>query len=677
LTVTGIFETGHYLHDSEFLLVPIYVGQELYGLGDALHGITVKTGTTYDASVFTRQVTGAAGGLTSSGALSIGPGVGTTVSASMAAGSISRLGGYALSLTCTNANTSSSTTLPVNVVTSSFALGTIAFGDAILCAFTAVPKAPTVAVQLTTIGGTGGPYTISQTGLATSPPPITTTSADVAVPAAPTPITALGGTVSLTAPTSLTVISASCTDTNSAITGNVASLGTLSGNTLTIPATSLSGGATLRCSLSAKFAAAPILRRGAASGTVYDAITGSPVPDPTLRLCRSDNAVITDIDLVGGASFALVTGHPECRERIFTGPSGVYSFVFNRLGDYTFAFRGAGSSYPPSKTAFGTSLAIISQTATLLPTAENAACGTGASTMCAIQPQSGAPSTLSDVTATRYFTLISIVAGGLDVINNNLPADPIAPPGLSISKTADKVAAELGDIVTYSIDLVASGVGLLRAVQVEDHLPRGFHYIPNTTSLKHNGGAATLISDVALGISSGDPLLIFRIGAVAAGDTLRVSYHVRIGVGAERGDGINRAHARFGSQLSAEARATVKVGSGVFWNQACIIGTVFWDDNGNGLKDAGERGIGDVRLYLEDGTWFRTDDAGKYSYCGLEPITHVIALDRSTLPVGSVLVTTHNRNALDPGSLFLDVKFGELMRADFAVRAPAHPGMTQ
>jgi lipoprotein-releasing system permease protein len=43
LTVTGIYETGHYVHDSEFLLVPIYVGQELYGLGDALHGITVKT----------------------------------------------------------------------------------------------------------------------------------------------------------------------------------------------------------------------------------------------------------------------------------------------------------------------------------------------------------------------------------------------------------------------------------------------------------------------------------------------------------------------------------------------------------------------------------------------------------------------------------------------------------
>ena len=49
LTVTGIFETGHYVHDSEFVLVPLYIGQELYGLGDSLHGITVKTSDPYGA----------------------------------------------------------------------------------------------------------------------------------------------------------------------------------------------------------------------------------------------------------------------------------------------------------------------------------------------------------------------------------------------------------------------------------------------------------------------------------------------------------------------------------------------------------------------------------------------------------------------------------------------------
>jgi lipoprotein-releasing system permease protein len=56
LTVTGIFETGHYLHDSEFLLVPIYIGQELYGLGDALHGITVKTMDPYGAEAVKRDI---------------------------------------------------------------------------------------------------------------------------------------------------------------------------------------------------------------------------------------------------------------------------------------------------------------------------------------------------------------------------------------------------------------------------------------------------------------------------------------------------------------------------------------------------------------------------------------------------------------------------------------------
>jgi lipoprotein-releasing system permease protein len=56
LTVTGIFETGHYLHDSEFLLVPVYVGQELYGLSDALHGITVRTDNPYGAERVKQEI---------------------------------------------------------------------------------------------------------------------------------------------------------------------------------------------------------------------------------------------------------------------------------------------------------------------------------------------------------------------------------------------------------------------------------------------------------------------------------------------------------------------------------------------------------------------------------------------------------------------------------------------
>ncbi len=47
LTVAGIFESGRYLYDSEFLLVPLHVGQELYALDDAVHGIALKTQDPY------------------------------------------------------------------------------------------------------------------------------------------------------------------------------------------------------------------------------------------------------------------------------------------------------------------------------------------------------------------------------------------------------------------------------------------------------------------------------------------------------------------------------------------------------------------------------------------------------------------------------------------------------
>src|SRR6266481_6204847 len=43
LEVTGIFNTGRYLYDSNYVFAPLNVGQELYGLGDAVHYVLVKT----------------------------------------------------------------------------------------------------------------------------------------------------------------------------------------------------------------------------------------------------------------------------------------------------------------------------------------------------------------------------------------------------------------------------------------------------------------------------------------------------------------------------------------------------------------------------------------------------------------------------------------------------------
>ena len=43
LRVVGIFESGRNIYDAGVMLVPLFVAQELYILGDAVHGISVKT----------------------------------------------------------------------------------------------------------------------------------------------------------------------------------------------------------------------------------------------------------------------------------------------------------------------------------------------------------------------------------------------------------------------------------------------------------------------------------------------------------------------------------------------------------------------------------------------------------------------------------------------------------
>ena len=49
VTVTGIFSTGRFLYDSEIVFIPLYLGQELYALGDGVHGLAVKTVEPYRA----------------------------------------------------------------------------------------------------------------------------------------------------------------------------------------------------------------------------------------------------------------------------------------------------------------------------------------------------------------------------------------------------------------------------------------------------------------------------------------------------------------------------------------------------------------------------------------------------------------------------------------------------
>ncbi|MBB5019097.1 putative repeat protein (TIGR01451 family) [Chitinivorax tropicus] len=237
--------------------------------------------------------------------------------------------------------------------------------------------------------------------------------------------------------------------------------------------------------------------------------------------------------------------------------------------------------------------------------------------------------------------------------------------GLSIIKQASVKQAEVGDTVSYTVTIRNHGLFPLQRAIVEDRLPAGFSYLDGTARLQLKGRAGKALAD-----PSGKPgtQLVFSIGTLPQQSEVTLSYRVRVGILATRGDGINRAMACTGDRqrCSDEARARVTVNAGVFGDQACLAGKVFVDCNHNHIQDEEELGIPGVRLYLENGTYFVTDSEGKYSFCGLTPQSHVIKIDGSTLPKKSYLTTTSNRNLGDANSLWLDARYGELLRADFA-----------
>lgn len=280
--------------------------------------------------------------------------------------------------------------------------------------------------------------------------------------------------------------------------------------------------------------------------------------------------------------------------------------------------------------------------------------------VCAVQGQLTPP---TGNQPTPYFWRFPLDPGaaGTDVVGNHIPLDPFGGARFAITKQAAKRTVEIGDPVTYTVTVRHLAGPGIPAVQVEDTLPRGLRYIPGT--LRIDGRVQP---DPA---GAPGPQLTIPVGNLAAGAAVRVTYTLRVSAATPQGDAVNTAQgvSRNGTQeeRSNRAQARITVGGGVFTDAACVVGKVYVDCNHNQVQDAEELGIPGVRLVLEDGTAFITDVEGKYSHCGLTPQTHVLKLDATTLPRGGRLVTSSNRNAGDAGSLFLDLKNGELHRADF------------
>lgn len=358
------------------------------------------------------------------------------------------------------------------------------------------------------------------------------------------------------------------------------------------------------------------------SGVVFDSKTNAVVSGATVRLIDVTGA--GNGGNVGGPALVFeADGATLAPTSMVTGVDGSYNFPFVPPSQYRLLVL------PPNGYAFPSKL-----------------------------PPSVLPTTRTVNAAGSYGEAFPVtVAGGAVVID--IPVDIGPAGGLFIQKAASKAIAELGDFVNYTVTINNNTGTLLKGAVVHDRLPAGFAYVRGSARL--NG---TALADPVGGTG---PVLDFGMGAVTAGVQAVLSYRVRIGAGADAGDGTNSA--QMSSDLTRSNVATVKVQvtGGVFSNKAYVVGKVYADCNANRLQDTDEPGLPGVRLYLDNGTFAVTDSEGKYSLYGLTPRTHVIKADSTSLPEGAVLQLLDNRQAGDEASRFVDLRNGELQRADFAV----------
>ncbi|MCP4007185.1 MAG: DUF11 domain-containing protein [bacterium] len=346
-------------------------------------------------------------------------------------------------------------------------------------------------------------------------------------------------------------------------------------------------------------------------GIVFDSQTNLPLGGAVVTLMNSGlPAVVLEAD-----------GSTPAANPVVTGPDGRYQFPLVAPGTYSLQVVAPAGYGFPSTVPIG-----------LLPPGR------------AIDPSGsfGLPFGIS----------------ALGPVLVDIPLDPGAlVSGLSVEKAASRDVVEIGDLLDYEIT-VRNGTGAaLFGVEVLDTLPVGFQY--------EQGSARLDFGPMSDPVASGRSL-VFDAGVVISGQTLTISYRVNIGPGTELGEAINRATATSTTTTGNTASAIVDVQGGVFHSRGFILGKVYTDCNDNGLQDPGEIGLAQVRLYLENGSFVFTDADGKYSFYGVEPRTHVVKIDRYSLPAGSSLSVLSNRNGEDPDTRFVDLKRGELHRADFA-----------
>ena len=235
--------------------------------------------------------------------------------------------------------------------------------------------------------------------------------------------------------------------------------------------------------------------------------------------------------------------------------------------------------------------------------------------------------------------------------------------GLGIVKSANKSAAEPGDVVIYTL-LVNNGSGVdTVGMEISDTFPLGVQYVEGSATASIDGvGPVTFIetpSDRRLVLSNFSQELL-------SGQQMTVRYAATLSPDSVRGDGINRASVDGGPPGSASDQFRLTIRPGILSDCGTIIGRVFVDHNFDGHQQPGEPGIPNAVIFMETGNRIITDPNGLFSMANVISGNRVGALDISSLH-GYTLAPNLFRVEENSQSRLVRLEPGGLARMNFAV----------
>lgn len=278
----------------------------------------------------------------------------------------------------------------------------------------------------------------------------------------------------------------------------------------------------------------------------------------------------------------------------------------------------------------------------------------------------------------RILTTASLVQNGKTVASSSasvyLRSNPQFSTLLTVTKTADKNVAEIGDVVTYQVAVTNTSTFLMKDLRIIDLLPHSFKYYAN--SARYIYGNRTVAPETQK--SPNGEMLTWTLSSkgrdtLRAGTTGLLIYQLVLGADALESQGLNTVYANANDTVgnpfvSLPAYKQVTVQPGVFTDRGVIIGKVFYDDDRNAYQSEGETGLKGVELWMEDGTRIITGDDGKFSLPDVRPGQHVLRVNERSLPPKTELLKGNRDFAGDATSRFVRLPEGGIARANFFVK---------